>query len=114
MKPKLTIVQMRAIAGAIGAQWQGDNLCVNDWAKVFESASFEGFDVSANIAKINAVLPEGMEPIRLIPLADQQAICDELDRNIPGGNHRAWFENERRLVRAALAKVEQPYTLTHR
>jgi hypothetical protein len=114
MKPKPTRAQLNAIAAAVGAQWQGDTLCVADWGHVLESASFEGFDVSGNVQRINAQLPPGMGPIRLVSLANQQAMCDEIDRHIPGGGHRAWFENQRRLVRAALAKVEQPHTVTQR
>jgi hypothetical protein len=106
MKPTPTRAQLNAIATAVGANWQGDTLCVADWGHVLESASFEGFDVSGNVQRINAQLPQDMTPIRLIPLVEQQAICDEIDRHLPGGGHRAWFENERRLVQAALAKVK--------
>jgi hypothetical protein len=105
MKPKLTRAQLRAIATATGAQWEGGCLCAADWLTVFEAASFEGFDVADCLSKINTQLPYA-EPVELIPLEEQQAICDEIDRHIPGGNHRAWFENQRKLVQAALTKVE--------
>jgi hypothetical protein len=114
MKPKLTRAQLKTIATAIDARWRGEKLCVADWVSVLQSAAFEGFDVARNLAEINALLPEDMKPIELIPLAEQQRIYDEIDRYIPGGNRRAWFENQRRLVQAALAKVEQPYTVTQR
>jgi hypothetical protein len=114
MKPKLTRDHIRAIAGAIGAQAQGDLFNVNDLSRILEAASFDGFNVTANLAKLNAALPNGMRPIELISLERQQEIYDDLDRVFPGGNQRAWFENERRLVRAALAKVENPHTVTHR
>jgi hypothetical protein len=113
MKPKLTLDHIRAIAGAIGAQWKGDTLCLADWGHVLEHAAFEGFDVSTNLRNINAKRPPGIKPIALTPLEKQQTVYDTLDQNIPGGNHRAWFENQRRLVQDALANVEQAH-ITHR
>lgn len=105
MKPTPTHAQLNAIAAAIGAQWQGVTLCVADWAHVLEAASFEGFDVSGNLQRINAKLPQDIPPIELVPLADQEALCDDLDRCLPEGGHRAWFDNQRRLVQQALAEI---------
>jgi hypothetical protein len=108
---KFTRKHLNAIVKAIGAQPQGESLCLADWGSVLEHAAFEGFDVSANVARINAKLPQGMKPIALTPLEKQQAVYDIIDQHIPGGNHRRWFENQRRLVKAALAKVEQGHTV---
>ena len=103
----LELRHIKAIAAAIDAQAQGELYNVNDLARILEAASFEGFDVRANLAKLNAALPQGMKPVELISLERQQEIYDELDRNIPGGNQRRWFEHQRQRVQDALATVEQ-------
>jgi len=104
---KFTRKHLNAIVKAIGAQPQGESLCLADWGSVLEHAAFEGFDVSANVARINAQLPPGIKPIALTPLEKQQAVYDIIDQNIPGGGHRRWFEHQRQLVQNALATVEQ-------
>jgi hypothetical protein len=113
MKTPITRDHVDAIASALGVKWRGDTLCLADWGRVLESAYFEGLDIDEAMANINADLPSDAERLKLIPLVDQQEICDQIDQYIPGGNHRAWFENERRLVQVALSKVKTLQTRPH-
>ena len=108
----LELRHIKAIAAAIDAQAQGDLYNVSDLSRILEAASFEGFDVSANLAKLNAALPQGMKPVELISLERQQEIYDTLDQNIPGGNQRAWFENQRQQVQTALALIERAHVIS--
>jgi hypothetical protein len=106
-KTQLTQSYIHVIAEAIGAEWVGGVTHLANWKWILEHAAYEGFDVSSDLERLNAI-PERapFEPIELLSLDDRLKICDLLDRHTADGTYREKFNADRSAVKEALTAYE--------